>query len=375
MALLDGLTTDLASLAASSRLRQLSPRNGLDFASNDYLGFASSGVLTDFARQALDRGVQLGSGGSRLLRGNDPEHERLEGFAAQFFGSEAALFFPTGYTANAALLATLPQRGDIILHDELIHASSHEGMRLARAQCQSVRHNDVDHIAETLNRWRHEGGSGTPWILVENLYSMDGDFAPLAALHALADEHGAMLVVDEAHATGLYGRGGRGLSDTLPHRDNVISLHTMGKALGCEGALLCGPAVMRDFLINRGRAFIFSTAPSPLMAAVAHDALQHCANAEDLRAQLAARIDHAKGAFASLQIPPSGSQILPIVIGDNGKTMEAAAHLQAAGFDVRGIRPPTVPEGTSRLRVSLTLNVSNDNISALAACLAGIWHR
>lgn len=372
---LAALQRDLEGLTGAARRRTLTARSGLDFSSNDYLGLAARGLLADAARKALDRGVPLGSGGSRLLRGNDPEHEKLEEHAAAFFKSDAALFFSTGYTANSALLSTLPQRDDIILYDALIHASSHEGMRLSRATCQRIRHNDVDHFADVLTKWRGEGGVGTPWILVESLYSMDGDFAPLAELQALAEVQGAMLVIDEAHATGVFGQGGRGLSEMLPHRENVISLHTMGKAFGCEGALLCGPTIMREFLINRGRAFIFSTAPSPLMAAVANEALSQCAKADDLRYGLADRIAQASSAFAALGAKPSGSQIMPIVIGDDAKTMKAAAHLQSAGFDVRGIRPPTVPEGTSRLRISITLNISNDDISALAAFLGEIWER
>ncbi len=366
---------DLQRLATASRLRTLAPRRGLDFSSNDYLGLATSGVLADAARHALDRGVALGSGGSRLLRGNDPEHEALEARAALFFQSEAALFFSTGFAANSALLATLPQRDDIILYDELIHASSHEGMRLSRATNQRVGHNDLNQFADALAGWRGEGNTGTPWLLVESLYSMDGDIAPLRELHELADAYGAILVIDEAHATGVLGPAGRGLSAKLPHRDKVIALHTLGKALGCEGALLCGPAVMRDFLVNRGRGFIFSTAPSPLMAAVAGAALNYCATADNRRTELAQRIDHAGRAFAALGVTPSGSQIMPLIIGEDQEAMAAAAHVQAAGFDVRGIRPPTVPEGTARLRVTITLNISDDDVTALTACLQAIWTR
>ena len=366
---------DLQRLARASRLRRLAPRRGIDFSSNDYLGFATGGILADAARAALDRGVPLGSGGSRLLRGNDPEHEVLETLAAEFFRSEAALFFPTGFAANSALLSTLPQRGDIILYDELIHASSHEGMRLSRAANQRVGHNDPGQFADALANWRKEGGTGTAWLLVESLYSMDGDIAPLSELHALADSYDAILVIDEAHATGVLGDGGRGLSAMLPHRDNVITLHTLGKALGCEGALLCGPAVMRDFIVNRGRGFIFSTAPSPLMAAVARAAVKHCAAADDRRDELARRIARASHSFAALGVTPSGSQIMPLVIGEDSKAMAAAAHVQAAGFDVRGIRPPTVPEGTARLRVSITLNASDDDVTALATCLQGVWNQ
>lgn len=355
---------DLARLAAIGRLRALAPDVGVDFASNDYLGLAASGALVDAARAALDRGVAVGSGGSRLLRGNRAEHEALEAEAAAFFGSEAALFFPTGYTANSALLATLPQRGDLILADELVHASMHEGLRLTRAEHRLVPHNDLA-VYETALR----GHSGQAWIAVESLYSMDGDFAPLAGLAELADRYGAVLLVDEAHATGVFGPQGRGLVADLPSRHQVISLHTCGKALGAEGALLCGPRTMRDFLVNRARGFIFSTAPSPLSAAVVRAALGVAAAGDALRESLRARIELARELLGPLGAAFHGSPIVPLVLGEDRRAMEVAGRLQAAGFDVRGIRPPTVPEGTSRLRIVLTLNASEADIRALATAL------
>lgn len=360
---------NLAALAARGRLRALAPIKGVDFASNDYLGLAASGRLTEAARDALDCGVAVGSGASRLLRGNHPEHEALEAEAAAFFGSEAALFFPTGYTANSALLSTLPQRGDCIFADELVHASMHEGLRLARAVHRLVPHNSPQALDEAIAAWRQCGGSGQAWIAVESLYSMDGDLAPLAQLQDIAYKHDALLVVDEAHATGVFGPGGRGLVADLPDRDNVITLHTFGKALGCEGALLCGPKTMREFLVNRARGFIFSTAPSPLMAEIARAALRICSEADDLRALLHARIDLAAQLLAPLGAQCKGSPILPLVLGEDRRAMEVAGKLQEAGFDVRGIRPPTVPEGTSRLRIVITLNAGEDDIAALARAL------
>ncbi len=361
--------SDLSNLAGQNRLRRLQHRKGIDFASNDYLGLSASGLLTEAAQAALARGVAVGSGGSRLLRGNDPEHEALETEAAAFFGSEAALFFSSGYAANATLLSTLPQRDDLILHDALIHASAHEGMRLSRAESRAVPHNDVQAFTDALAGWRAAGNLGTPWIVVESLYSMDGDRAPLAELSALADAHGAMLIIDEAHATGLFGAQGRGLAGALDGRGNVIALRTFGKALGCEGAVLCGPKVMRDFLVNRGRGFIFSTAPSPLIAAIARAALAIMAQADDRRDALWQRVALAETRLSRLGISATGSQIIPVMIGDDGRTMAIAACLQDAGFDVRGIRPPTVPEGTSRLRLSFTLNATTNDIEALSQAL------
>ncbi|MFZ5796444.1 MAG: 8-amino-7-oxononanoate synthase [Sphingomonas sp.] len=369
MTLLLAQQNDLKTLEGGARLRRLQPRTGLDFSSNDYLGLARAERLRGAVAAALARGVSIGSGGSRLLRGNDPEHEALEAEAAAFFGSEAALFFSSGYAANAALLSTLPQRGDLIVHDALIHASAHEGMRLARAESVATPHNDATAIDQAITDWRRRGGTGRAWIAVESLYSMDGDRAPLADLAAVAARHAAMLLIDEAHATGVFGPGGRGLAADLEGAENVITLRTCGKALGCEGALLCGPRTMRDFLVNRGRAFIFSTAPSPLMASAVRESLRILADEPERRDRLSALTAFAERTLAPCGVTPTGSQILPLVIGEDAPTMQLAAALQAAGFDIRGIRPPTVPPGTARLRVSLTLNVGEAEIAALAETL------
>ncbi|WP_448658855.1 8-amino-7-oxononanoate synthase [Sphingomonas sp. CJ99] len=360
------LSTDLAGLAAVNRHRALAPRSGFDFSSNDYLALARSPRLAKAAQAALERGVAAGSGGSRLLRGNDPEHEALEAEAAAFFEAESSLFFSSGFAANATILSTLPQRGDLILHDALVHASAHEGMRLARADVRSVTHNSVQAFADAIADWRRSGGMGTPWIVVESLYSMDGDRAPLEALAALAEAHDAVLVVDEAHATGVFGDHGQGLSQPSPRR---ISVHTCGKAMGVEGALVCLPTVMRDFIVNRGRAFIYSTAPSPLIAAMVRESLRILADEPDRRAGLHTLIAEANRVLAPLGIEATGSQIIPVILGDDGRVMQVAALLQAAGFDVRGIRPPTIPMGTARLRLSLTLNISAGDLGGLAAAL------
>lgn len=361
---------DLAALAADNRLRALAPRIGRDFASNDYLGLANSDVLRDALAAGIARGLPAGSGGSRLLRGNHAEHEALEAHAARHYGSESALFFATGFAANAALFATLPQRGDLVIHDELIHASAHDGMKLGRAGHVAAAHNDAQAFDDIIARWRAGGGAGTPWIAVESLYSMDGDRAPLAALAAVADRHDAILVVDEAHATGVFGPGGAGLAHGLARRDNLVTLHTCGKALGCEGALLCGPQIVRDFLVNRGRPFIFSTAPAPLIAWLVRQAIEIVANEPERQQRLHAVVRHATERLVPLGIPASGTQILPVVIGDNQRTMRIAATLRDAGFDIRGIRPPTVPPGTARLRIAITLNIDERDIDDMADTLA-----
>ena len=365
MSILDAHREALTLIARRSRTRSLIPRAGHDFASNDYLGLSGSAELRAAVSAALDRGVAIGAGGSRLLRGNDPEHEALEAEAAAFFGSEASLFFSSGFAANSAIFSTLPAGRDLIVHDSLIHASAHEGMKLSRATTVAAEHNDVGAFADAITSWRAEGNKGRVWIAVESLYSMDGDITPLAELAALADREDAFLVIDEAHAVGVFGRDGRGLADGLDGRENVIVLRTCGKALGCEGALLCCPRVLADILVNKARGFIFSTAPSPLAAAAVRASLALIRAQPERRERLARLI-----AFAGERLPPSGSQILPVILGDDARTMAVAAALQQRGFDVRGIRPPTVPTGTSRLRISLTLNVDEAAVAALADSVA-----
>ncbi|KMS56856.1 MULTISPECIES: 8-amino-7-oxononanoate synthase [Sphingobium] len=360
----------LAALESRGRLRRLISRSGRDFASNDYLGLAGDPIIAQAVADAIGRGVPVGSGGSRLLRGNAPEHEGLETKAADFFRTQAALFVANGYVGNLALFSTLPQRGDLIVADELIHASAHDGIRMSKAQAVFARHNDVQSFADLIAAWRKEGGTGRIWIAVETLYSMDGDVAPLTDLAKLAATHGAMLLLDEAHGTGVFGPGGRGLSTGLDGLHNVITLHTCGKAMGTEGALICGPRIHVDYLINRARAFIFSTAPSPLMAVAASAALDRIEQASDLRERLKTlRQDAAEAICAPLGLPSPRSQIVPVILGDDIRTMAVAAALQQAGFDVRGIRPPTVPAGTSRLRISLTLNVGRADVAALGQAL------
>jgi len=368
--LLDSQRQDLARLAQTGRLRTLAPAAGRDFTSNDYLALAASPRLASAAAAALARGVPLGSGGSRLLRGNHSEHEALEADAARLFGAEAALFFPTGHAANLAIFAALPRAGDLVVHDALIHASAHDGMRLGRAATVAAAHNDAQAFADAIGRWRAGGGTGTPWIAVESLYSMDGDRAPLADLLAIARRHDAMLLIDEAHATGVWGAGGRGLAGDLHARPDVVTLHTGGKALGCEGALVCGPATVRDMLVARARPFIFSTAPSPLIAAVLRDALRVLADEPERRTSLHALVGSAEHHLARFGVAPGGTQIIPVILGDDARAMQVAARLRTAGFDVRGIRPPTVPAGTARLRIAITLHADEPAIAALGAALA-----
>ncbi|GAB1715497.1 MAG: 8-amino-7-oxononanoate synthase [Nitrobacter sp.] len=362
---------DLKALEGRGRLRALRGRSGIDLASNDYLALAASEELRQAAVDALRRGAPIGAGGSRLLRGNHPEHEALEREAAAFFGAESALYFGGGYVANFAIFSTLPQRGDLVVHDELIHASVHEGVRRGRAESIGVPHNDINAFESAISKWRAAGGKGRPWLSVESLYSMDGDSPNFAELFAVADRHDAMIVIDEAHATGVLGPQGRGLAAPFEGRDNVITLHTCGKALGTFGGFILAPKIIRDFLVNRARPFIFATAPPPLVAAVTRTALEISRTDPERRERLARLVRFAGSELRRrCNIEPSGSQILPVIVGADQAAVALAASLQRRGFDVRAIRPPTVPEGTARLRIALTLHVDEAILTDLFGALA-----
>ncbi len=368
---LDRYQTKLAGLMRRSRLRVLSQTRGVDFTSNDYLGLASAPQIAASIAAAIDHGIPQGAAGSRLLRGNHCVHEALEAEAARFFGAETALYFSNGFAANVALYSTLPQKDDLIVYDALIHASVHDGILGSRARAVAVPHNDVEAVEQAIRCWRKGGGKGAPWLAVESLYSMDGDRAPLAELLALAIRHDGFLVVDEAHATGVLGPEGRGLAASLKGAAHLITLHGCGKALGVSGALLCLPSTLAGYLVNHARSFIYSTAPSPLIAEGVRAALRIVRDEPERRDRLKVLCRYAGNTLAStLGIPPSYSQIQPVLIGDNARASRIAGLMQEEGFDIRAIRPPTVAIGTARLRISITLNVDEAQIAAMTERLA-----
>ncbi len=367
-----GLLDDLRQRAVYRSLRATA---GADFTSNDYLALAGCDRMRRTLIEALQRGVPGGSGGSRLLRGNHPEHERLEEEAARFFGTKRALLFGSGYAANTALLSTLPQRGDLVVYDQYVHASSHDGMKLGRANTVSFAHNDVDSAADAIDTWRRGGGTGTPWIVIESLYSMEGDRAPLAELKVLAERSGSLLLIDEAHATGVFGPEGRGLAAELEGSDHVLVLHTGGKALGVSGAIVTGPSILCDFLINRARPFIFATAPPPLVATALGESLRILREEPERQTRLADLAAYARQAIGrQLGLPTPRSQILPVIVGESEPALRIAEKLQSAGFDVRAIRPPTVPSGTALLRISITLHIDERLIDGLVYAMGEAMH-
>ncbi len=347
------------------------PQTGTDFTSNDFLALANSPRLKAAIVAAMERGIPVGSGSSRLLRGNHPEHETLEEEAAQFFSSDRAMFFESDFAASFAVFSTLPQWGDVILHDKLINHSVYQGILGSKAEKISVPHNDVAYYEQLTREWKSAGGRGRPWIVVESLYSVDGDRAPLHELANIADRYDGFLVVDEAHATGVCGDGGRGFASEFQSKENFIALYSCGKALGVSGALLTVPATLGNYLINQARSLIYSTSPSPLVAAAVREALRILQDEPDRRnvlKRLVARV--GERLETEFYIEPSGSHIQPIVLGSNSRALLVSDALQTNGFDVRAIRPPYVADGTARLRLSITLNVGQDEISAMLNCLA-----
>lgn len=371
-ALFEHLNRHWDDLRQRGRTRSLRISRGLDFCSNDYLGLSRHPALAEALREALDRGLPAGSGGSRLLRGNHPEHEALEDEASRFFGAESALFFGSGYDANLALFSALPTRHDVVVYDERIHASVKEGVRAGFARAIPASHNALE-VFETAVVKAREAGARNVFIAVESVYSMDGDRALLEPLLELAQRHDAVLIVDEAHATGIFGARGRGLAEGL-RDERLITLHTCGKALGVSGALLAGPAAVTRHLIQSARPLLFSTAPSPLTAALVRRALRLVDEEPERRKKLlflSCRARRAiRKALSRWTLSGARTQILPLIIGEDARAMAAADFLQSQGFDVRAVRPPTVADGTARLRISVNVDRTDAELAALAHALA-----
>jgi 8-amino-7-oxononanoate synthase len=361
------LADALRDLRAHHRDRGLALPQGIDFTSNDYLGLSRHPALRAAIVAALDDYGIAGSGGSRLLRGHHPPHAELEESAARFFGVAKALYFGTGFAANLALFSTLTTRHDAVVLDECIHASVKEGVRASAAARYRARHNDPDSFADAMRRAREKGARGL-FVAVESVYSMGGDLAPLSDLAALAGRFDAVLVVDEAHATGVLGARGRGLSEGLK---DIVTVHTCGKALGVFGALVCGPGTMIEYLLNKARPFIYSTAPPPYVAAGVKRALELVDDEPWRRRRVLELAAKAHAALTRHELARfAGSPILPVILETDERALSVACALQEAGFDVRAIRPPTVPEGTARLRVCIHADHGEDEIAALADALS-----
>lgn len=338
------------------------PPAGIDLSSNDYLGLAKHPLLKQRMAEAVIAGG-VGSTGSRLLRGEREAFQRVESRFASFKGAERSLYFSSGYLANLAVLTTFPEDGDVIFSDERNHASLIDGARLSRARRVIFPHNDAGELAKLL---RKDNGAGQKFVVVESLFSMDGDEAPLAEYAALCREAGAALIVDEAHAVGIYGAIGSGLIEARGLGDGAfVSINTAGKAMGVGGAFVTGPGNAIELLVQRARPFIFSTAPPPAIAAALDASLDVIAGEPERRARLLERSRYLRARLGAA----GDSQIVPVIIGDNQRAAKIAAEIQAAGFDVRAIRPPTVPEGTARLRISVNCDLSKETLDRFADTL------
>jgi 8-amino-7-oxononanoate synthase len=349
------LQSELDSLAAASQLRHLAVVEGIDLCSNDYLDLAHDPRLKKAVAEALAGGCAVGSTGSRLLSGNAKIWEQLEGELAQFGGAEAALFFNSGYAANVGLFGCIAGPQDVIFSDEANHASIIDGVRLSRARKVIFPHLDLDFLERELRRC--ESGVAQKFIATESVFSMDGDRAPLGELAAIAERYGAALIVDEAHATGVFGAGGRGLAvRSGATQGPLATIHPCGKAFAGMGAFVCCSETLKQYLVNRARTFIFSTALPPYVAAQLRATVGIVVAADSERRGLAHlhAFLRAKLRDAGFDTGRSDSQIVPVMLGGNERTVEFADALSQAGFAVRAIRPPTVPAGTSRLRLSLT---------------------
>ena len=367
MTVLDGYRAEmlaaLASLREAGLLRRLREPRGIDLVSNDYLGFAEHPYLKERMAAAL-ADLPAGAGGSRLLRGHHPAFARLEERLAHFCEAEAALLFGSGYAANVGLLQTVASRNDLIASDAQNHASLIDGIRLTGARRVVYPHQDLDALEDALRAPR----PGRAFVVTESVFSMDGDLTPLAEIVERAERQGALVIVDEAHATGLYGSRGSGRVEELGLRERVLAtVHTGGKALGSGGAWVAGPAALRDLLLHRARTFVFSTAPLPVLAAALHAGLDLLAREPQRRAEVHAKAALLRQALAEAGVRAGGgSAIVPVVVGDNQAAVSLQEGLARAGFDARAVRPPTVPEGSARLRVTVRQPVADADLLRFA---------
>ncbi|KAI8917548.1 pyridoxal phosphate-dependent transferase [Powellomyces hirtus] len=407
----DSLSKALSKRRAQKLLRTTPvPASGLvDFSSNDYLGLATSGNLKEVFLERLTaahRGdnvqtgpgvspMALGATGSRLLSGNSVQALELERFLADYHNAPSALLFNSGYDANLSLLSTLPEpQNGAIVYDEYVHASMHDGIKLGRAGYRrAFKHNDVEDLARILDELLSPPPSSpsietlvtasakpkckTVVVAVESLYSMDGDMAPLTEIVQLLATYGgrAVLIVDEAHSTGTIGPGGRGLVSALGLENQVFArLHTFGKAVGAHGAVVLGPPVLRDYLVNYARPLVYSTMTSPHALVAIACAFEHLLQHADV---LQKRLSTLVQTFRrEVGILPDGSYLLPsntmiqgIVFPGNANVVTLCTLIQSRGFDVRPIRSPTVPIGTERVRVCLHANNTPEQIAALAVAV------
>jgi len=372
---LDSLRAELDTLEARQELRRLGQMEGVNLCSNDYLGLSTDPRLARAVAASLEAGSPVASTGSRLLSGNAAPWEELESRFARLIGTEAALFFSSGYAANVGLLTAILRPDDTVFSDASNHASLIDGMRLSRARKVIFPHLDLDFLEDALGR---SDSGGRKFIVVESLFSMEGDRAPLPVLLSLADRYGADLIVDEAHATGVFGPQGRGLVAAAGANTRVLAtVHPCGKALASAGAFVCGTETLKRFLVNRARTFIYSTALPPYFAAQIAKVVEIIAEADAERQRLEslAGLLRSRLQDGGFSIGTSDSQIVPVLLGETDAAVHYARELSRHGFAVRPIRPPTVPQGHSRLRLSVTTRFSEEVLDRLEKALVAARHQ
>jgi 8-amino-7-oxononanoate synthase len=349
-------------------LRRLVPVvGGVDLCSNDYLGLSRKLAELDIPRES--KNGLIGATGSRLVSGTTQAHEDVEEFLAQFHNASAALLFGSGYEANLGLLGSIGTRHDTIIYDEYVHASMRDGIRLSNARSFSFRHNDVEDLRKKVAAAR-----GDIFVAVESVYSMDGDTAPLRALSEVCTEVGAFLIVDEAHATGVFGPHGEGFVQSIGLESEIFArVHTFGKALGYRGAIVVGSEALREYLINFARPFIYSTAPDLVTIRYIDAAYRLMSHAHAERGALRALVQgmgEVQREFPGLTFLASETPIQGVIIPTNAAVLAAEVRLQDAGFFAKAIRSPTVPEGLERIRLCLhsfnTLTDVRESVAIIA---------
>lgn len=341
----------------------------LDFSSNDYLALSEHPAVVKASTEALQK-YGAGAGAARLMSGDLEVNHLLENEIAKLKRKEAALIFGSGYMANTGIIPALVGRNDVIFTDRLNHASIYDGCRLSGAKLIRFHHNDPNHLEELLKEKR---GAGQALIVVESIYSMDGDRCPLAKIVLLKEQFDCMLMVDEAHATGIFGPNGGGIIEEDRVGDSVdMAMGTFGKALGSYGAYVAASQEMIDYLINKARSFIYSTALPPAVVAASFAAVKLIQNKPQLRTELRNKVNLFKKSLKEGRITADlgPSQIIPLVVGESTKAVEIASQLQQQGIFATAVRPPTVPKGSSRLRFSITRHLSDADLEKTAAVVS-----
>lgn len=384
------LSEQLETLRGRNLLRQLRPiespqtvqmqcnrRPMLAFASNDYLGLANHPALKKAAKDALDH-YGAGSGASRLITGSLPPHRKLEKQLAAFKETEAALAFGSGYQTAVGAIACLLSENDVLLSDRLNHACIIDGARLSKAQIQIFEHNDLDHLESLLKaaadgRTRSSQPVKNIWIVTESVFSMEGDQAPLPEIAALKNRYEAWLMIDEAHATGIFGARRQGLAEQTETREAVdVHMGTLGKAVGASGGFICGSQALIDFLVNQARTFVFSTAPAPAAAAAATAGIQIIQSpiGKERNTRLWQRVRQLR---RGLQLPePAPSPIVPYRLGTESRSLQVSAQLEKKGLLVPAIRYPSVPKNQARLRITLSAQHSENQVARFLDALQRI---